>query len=197
MISYIIGDIKAIEEEYIILENNGLGYQLRCSQNTMADLNLHDQVMIYTEMIVREDEISLYGFDSMAEKDLFLLLTSVTSIGPKNGMRILSALRIDEIKYAIHNDDIKLLTKAPGVGKKTASRIILELKDKIDDDYTMELKIEEKESSSEEKDFAIDALVNLGYNRGDVMNFVRSLDDDLTLEEIVKIAMKSLENRGA
>lgn len=163
----------------------------------MADLNLHDQVMIYTEMIVREDEISLYGFDSMAEKDLFLLLTSVTSIGPKNGMRILSALRIDEIKYAIHNDDIKLLTKAPGVGKKTASRIILELKDKIDDDYTMELKIEEKESSSEEKDFAIDALVNLGYNRGDVMNFVRSLDDDLTLEEIVKIAMKSLENRGA
>lgn len=195
MISYIIGQINLIEEYYIVVENGGLGYKIFISQLSIEEFNLHDEVLIYTEMIVREDDISLYGFHHKEEKEMFLELTSVNGIGPKNGMRILSSLSIDEIKYAVHHDDIKLLTKAPGVGKKTASRIILELKDRLDHLYDIE---EEKpvKKKDEDYDFAVEALVSLGYMKQEVERVLGELDSKMTIEEMVKQAMRTLDERG-
>lgn len=195
MISYIIGEVHLIEKDYIVVENGGLGYKVFISELSIEEFHLHDEVLIYTEMIVRDDDISLYGFHSKEDKEMFLELTSVNGIGPKNGMRILSALTIDEIKYAVHHDDIKLLTKAPGVGKKTASRIILELKDRLDHLYDMETEIPQS-NKNEDYEFAIEALVSLGYMKQEVERVLSTLSSDVTVEEMVKQAMRTLDERG-
>ena len=195
MFAYIIGDVKAKKEEYIVLDNGGIGYKIFTSYNTIKNLNTYDNVMIYTEFVVRDDGVYIYGFDTERELDMFKKLTTVSSIGPKVGLSILSTLTVDEIKYAIFKNEIDILTKAPGIGKKTASRIILELKDKIDEDFV----VDNKEEIAENKDteFAVDALVNLGYMKNDVVNFIKKLDDpDMPIEEIIKQAMKTLEYRG-
>ncbi|NMB10497.1 MAG: Holliday junction branch migration protein RuvA [Tissierellia bacterium] len=195
MFAYIIGDVKAKKEEYIVLDNGGIGYKIFTSYNTIKNLNTYDNVMIYTEFVVRDDGVYIYGFDTERELDMFKKLTTVSSIGPKVGLSILSTLTVDEIKYAIFKNEIDILTKAPGIGKKTASRIILELKDKIDEDFV----VDNKEEIAENKDteFAVDALVNLGYMKNDVVNFIKKLDDpDMPIEEIIKQAMKTLEYKG-
>lgn len=195
MFAYIIGDVKAKKEEYIVLDNGGIGYKIFTSYNTIKNLNTYDNVMIYTEFVVRDDGVYIYGFDTERELDMFKKLTTVSSIGPKVGLSILSTLTVDEIKYAIFKNEIDILTKAPGIGKKTASRIILELKDKIDEDFV----VDNKEEIAENKDteFAVDALVNLGYMKNDVINFIKKLDDpDMPIEEIIKQAMKTLEYKG-
>lgn len=195
MFAYIIGDVKAKKEEYIVLDNGGIGYKIFTSYNTIKNLNTYDNVMIYTEFVVRDDGVYIYGFDTERELDMFKKLTTVSSIGPKVGLSILSTLTVDEIKYAIFKNEIDILTKAPGIGKKTASRIILELKDKIDEDFV----VDNKEEIAENKDteFAVDALVNLGYMKNDVINFIKKFDDpDMPIEEIIKQAMKTLEYKG-
>jgi len=195
LFAYIIGDVKAKKEEYIVLDNGGIGYKIFTSYNTIKNLNTYDNVMIYTEFVVRDDGVYIYGFDTERELDMFKKLTTVSSIGPKVGLSILSTLTVDEIKYAIFKNEIDILTKAPGIGKKTASRIILELKDKIDEDFV----VDNKEEIAENKDteFAVDALVNLGYMKNDVVNFIKKLDDpDMPIEEIIKQAMKTLEYKG-
>lgn len=195
MFAYIIGDVKAKKEDYIVVDNGGIGYKIFTSYNTIKNLNTYDNVMIYTEFVVRDDGVYIYGFDTERELDMFKKLTTVSSIGPKVGLSILSTLTVDEIKYAIFKNEIDILTKAPGIGKKTASRIILELKDKIDEDFV----VDNKEEIAENKDteFAVDALVNLGYMKNDVVNFIKKLDDpDMPIEEIIKQAMKTLEYKG-
>lgn len=195
MFAYIIGDVKAKKEDYIVVDNGGIGYKIFTSYNTIKNLNTYDNVMIYTEFVVRDDGVFIYGFDTERELDMLKKLTTVSSIGPKVGLSILSTLTVDEIKYAISRNDIDVLTKAPGIGKKTASRIILELKDKIDEDFIIEKEEDTKESKDME--FAVDALVNLGYMKNDVVNFIKKLDDpDMPIEEIIKQAMKTLEYKG-
>ena len=147
-------------------------------------------------MNVREDDISLFGFSSKDELEVFELLTSVSTIGPKNAIAVLSTLNVDKIKLAIVNNDIDTLTKAKGIGKKTASRIILELVDKVkkmainDDISILE---ESSESSNSEIDVAREALINLGYQRNSIDNVLTTLkDSDLSLEEIIKEALKRM-----
>lgn len=193
MISYIIGDVKYIDEESLVIENNGIGYRVFCSTRVLNQISTMESLLIYTEMIVREDELALYGFLSRDEKKMFDLLTGVSSIGPKNALRILSALSLDQIKYAIDKEDTALLCEAPGVGKKTASRIILELKDKVDRDYHLEEDAKDDLRFEDEKNYVMEALINLGYNRADVMTFLRSCDDGQTAEMMIKQAMKALE----
>ena len=131
MISYIIGEIKYIGEDNFVIENNNIGYFINSSFNTIKTLEINNEFKIFTKMNVREDDISLFGFSSKDELEVFELLTSVSTIGPKNAIAILSTLNVDKIKLAIVNNDIDTLTKAKGIGKKTASRIILELVDKV------------------------------------------------------------------
>ena len=196
MISYIIGEIKYFGEENFVIENNNIGYLINSSFNTIKTLEINNEFKIFTKMNVREDDISLFGFSSKDELEVFELLTSVSTIGPKNAIAVLSTLNVDKIKLAIVNNDIDTLTKAKGIGKKTASRIILELVDKVkkmainDDISILE---ESSKSSNSEIDVAREALINLGYQRNSIDNVLTTLkDSDLSLEEIIKEALKRM-----
>ena len=196
MISYIIGEIKYIGEDSFVIENNNIGYLINSSFNTIKTLEINNEFKIFTEMNVREDDISLFGFSSKDELEVFELLTSVSTIGPKNAIAVLSTLNVDKIKLAIVNNDIETLTKAKGIGKKTASRIILELVDKvkkmaINEDLTIsDTKIS---GSNNEIEVAREALVNLGYQRNSIDKVLATLkDSDLSLEEIIKEALKRM-----
>lgn len=195
MIAYIIGDVRSISEEDFVLENNQMGYLIKSSLSTLALLELNNEYKIFTSLQVREDDMSLYGFYSKEELEMFLLLTTVSSIGPKNAIGILSSMGVNDIKLAIINSDIDKLTIAKGIGKKTASRIILELMDKV-----KKMPIEDNTSPSkvitynnEDFDVAKEALVNLGYAQNDINNVLLELKDmDLSLEELVKESLKRL-----
>lgn len=195
MIAYIIGDVRSISEEDFVLENNQMGYLIKSSLSTLALLELNNEYKIYTSLQVREDDMSLYGFYSKEELEMFLLLTSVSSIGPKNAIGILSSMGVNDIKLAIINSDIDKLTIAKGIGKKTASRIILELMDKVKkmpiEDITSPSKV--ITYNNEDFDVTKEALVNLGYAQDDINNVLLELKDmDLSLEELVKESLKRL-----
>ncbi|HHX68106.1 MAG: Holliday junction branch migration protein RuvA [Miniphocaeibacter sp.] len=195
MYAYIIGDVKAIYDGEIILENNGIGYRIFSSLSTISEINTYETYKIYTEYIQREDGVYLYGFSSEDELEFFKKLTKVSSIGPKAAISLLSTLSVNDLKYSIYNNDIDNLTKAPGIGKKSAGRIILELKDKIDLDFTIPVE-QPMENDSLDRDFAIEALVNLGYVKNEVEKVINKMDyKNLQLEEIIKLAMKTLENK--
>ena len=194
MISYIIGDVREINEDSFIIENNNMGYLIKSSLSTLALIELNNEYKIYTSLQVREDDMSLYGFYSKDELDMFLLLTSVSSIGPKNAIGVLSSLGVEEIRLAIINNDIDALTKAKGVGKKTASRIILELMDKVKlMNPTNISKDSNAPSLNEDMDVAKEALENLGYAQNDINNVLLELkDSNLSLEALVKESLKRL-----
>lgn len=196
MYSYIIGVITEVHENYIVLENHKIGYKIFITDFFRDNVSAFDEYKVYTEFVEREDASILYGFSSQKERDLFNLLTDVTSIGPKYAMNILSTMTVDECKTAIITDDIKLLTQAPGVGKKTASRIILELKEKIEKDFVPSEKSVNKEvKKSSDSEFAREALLQLGYFKNDVDAFIENTDiSGLSIEDIMKKAMKSLDS---
>ncbi|EGS32422.1 Holliday junction branch migration protein RuvA [Finegoldia magna] len=196
MYSYIIGVITEVHENYIVLENNNIGYKIFITDFFRDNVSAFDEYKVYTEFVEREDASILYGFSSQKERELFNLLTDVTSIGPKYAMNILSTMTVDECKTAIITDDIKLLTQAPGVGKKTASRIILELKEKIEKDFVPSEKPVNKEvKKSNDSEFAREALLQLGYFKNDVDAFIENTDiSGLSIEDIMKKAMKSLDS---
>ena len=194
MISYIIGDVRSISESEFVIENNNIGYLIKSSLSTLSLIELNNEYKIYTSLQVREDDLSLYGFYSKDELEMFLLLTSVSSIGPKNAIGILSSLEVDDIKLAIIESDIDKLTKAKGIGKKTASRIILELIDKIK--QMPNIKTDSKKTLTnvnEDIEVAREALINLGYAQNDINHVLNELKtSDLTLEELVKESLKRL-----
>ena len=198
MISYINGEIKHIGEDNFVIENNNIGYFINSSFNTIKTLEINNEFKIFTKMNVREDDISLFGFSSKDELEVFELLTSVSTIGPKNAIAILSTLNVDKIKLAIVNNDIDTLTKAKGIGKKTASRIILELVDKvkkmaINDDISISNPDFDNITSNGEIEVAREALLNLGYQRNSIDKVLSSLkDSNLSLEEIIKESLKRM-----
>ena len=173
-----------------------MGYLINSSFNTIKTLEINNEFKIFTKMNVREDDISLFGFSSKDELEVFELLTSVSTIGPKNAIAVLSTLNVDKIKLAIVNNDIDTLTKAKGIGKKTASRIILELVDKvkkmaINDDIS--ISEDSFTTSNKEIDVAREALINLGYQRNSIDKVLTTLKDtDLSLEQIIKEALKRM-----
>lgn len=193
MYQYIIGTITEIHEDFFVLENFGIGYKIICSKNTMESLSVKEEYKIFLEHIIREDMEVLYGFSSHQEKEMFKLLTTVTSIGPKNAIQILSSLTIQEVKSAIVHEDVNLLTSAQGVGKKTASRIILELQDKVE---YVEPMVENHTTvdHSSEINFAKDALITLGYAKQEVDQFFENFSGEgFALEDLIKEAMKKLD----
>ncbi len=193
LFEYIIGDVVDFRDDSIILQNNNIGYRIFTSVKSKLDLNIGDRsVLIYTELIPREDSISLYGFTTKEEMDMFNLLILVSRIGPKVGLSILSALDSNTIKAAIVAKDKETLCKAPGIGKKTAERIILELRDRIDESsivYTTEVGLVKNDNGDE----AVEALLSLGYTRYEVEKSLKLLDtDDMTTEDIIKVLLKTL-----
>lgn len=197
MIDFVKGNINHLGEGYIVIENNGIGYKINTSQLTISELNKErEDVIIYTEMIVREDDISLYGFSTRSELQMFQLLTTVNGIGTKVALGILSSFRYMDLASIILQGNVIALTKAPGVGKKTAQRIILELKDKID--KKIDLKAVDSKLSDEYNNFiddnseALDALISLGYSRNEVKSVLGKLDTNLPIEELIKQALRLL-----
>lgn len=194
MISYIIGHIRMINEDSFVIENNNMGYLIFSSLTTLANIEINNEYKIYTSMQVREDDISLFGFFTKDELEMFTLLTSVSTIGPKIAMGILSSISVNEIKTAIINNDIDKLTVAKGIGKKSASRIILELVDKVKKmDFVPVEKIKVVNKDNEDIEVAREALLNLGYEKNDVEKVLFELKDtDLSLEGLVKESLKRL-----
>lgn len=194
MISYIIGHIRMINEDSFVIENNNMGYLIYSSLTTLANIEINNEYKIYTSMQVREDDISLFGFFTKDELEMFTLLTSVSTIGPKIAMGILSSISVNEIKTAIINNDIDKLTVAKGIGKKSASRIILELVDKVKKmDFVPVENIKINNGKNDEIDVAREALLNLGYEKNDVEKVLSELKDtDLSLEGLIKESLKRL-----
>lgn len=195
MIDYIIGQVSRIDEEGIIIEQSGIGYRIAASLQSMSHFHVGETCKIYTVLLVREDALQLYGFYSLRERELFGLLTKVSAVGPKSAMAILSALDENELTSSILNHDINALTKAPGIGKKTASRIILELVDPLKKIgfFPMPEGEKPKESAlSEQYEIALEALINLGYGRSEAKEALQALEEGLSLEQAVRLALQNL-----
>ncbi len=196
MYRYIKGTLEEVGESHVVIENNDIGYLINTSQNSINILKKGSkQCKIYTHLNVREDDISLYGFSTQEELDMFHLLLIVSKIGPKVALGVLSSLTPSNIKLAIVSNDADSLTRAPGIGKKTASRMILELKDKIGDDINMD-KAHMFDNTNSDDNEAIEALVSLGYTRREIMLALNKINtDDLGTEDIIKNALKMLAKK--
>lgn len=195
MISYIKGVITDTKPGKIVIENGNIGYEVNVPDNIVGLLQTQDElVTIYTAMIVREDDISLYGFADKASLSMFNTLMTVSGVGAKGALAILSALNVAQLKQAILFEDIKAITKANGIGKKIAQRIALELKDKVGNADELpggftNTPVITKGSAKEE---ALLALESLGFSRSEAVNALSTIDEnDLTTEEYIKRALKS------
>lgn len=192
MIDYIIGRVTYLGNDFFYLENNGIGYKINTSTFTLSNLTKEDNnSYIYTNLIVREDGLFLYGFSSDDEVNMFKLLLNVSKIGPKVACGILSALRPHQIEKAIVTKDTTTLCQSPGVGKKTAERMILELKDKVEGMFeAYDGSLEDLPNNYEE---ALLALMSLGYGRYEVDRaFIGVNIDDSSIEQIIKIGLMKL-----
>lgn len=198
MYEYIKGIFQGINKDYIIVENGNIGYKIFTSGNTMASMvKKGEEVKIYTHQIVREDFIGLYGFLTKEELDMFNLLLTINGIGAKAALSLLSISTVDNLKYSIATSDEKSIVKAPGIGKKTAQRIILELKDKIDikemvENITIEGSMEGFIINESKERDAIEALMALGYTEKEGQKALKEIDKELSIEDIIKEALKKL-----
>lgn len=198
MFSYIKGTVEYIGEEFIVLENQGLGFQIKTSQNVINKLpGLHAPVTIFTYMYVREDEISLFGFLSKDEIQVFQLLIGISGIGPKAALAIMSCLTVEELQMAVLAEDAKAIAKANGVGGKTAQRVIIELKDKIklEDLYQDYMDEDGYTGSQADADNASEvalALTSLGYSNMAALRAIKKVKDAdaMSVEELLKAALK-------
>ena len=199
MISFIKGAVTQVLSDSVILDNNGLGWQVYMSGSALGRLpHVGETTMLHTHMQLREDGVSLYGFLDLQEKQLFEMLISVTGVGPKAALSMLSVLSPPQLIIAILTDDTASLCKAPGVGKKTALRMSLELRDKIKSKEA-ENAIGPQQSlgpNQEQRQDAVDALIALGYSRSDAMGAVMETAlPEMKTEQIIRLALRKLAAR--
>jgi len=198
MINFIEGEIVSKGDGFVVIANNGIGYEIGVSNNTLVEISSLTQAKIYTYLQVREDGLSLYGFASENEKNVFLKLITVSGVGPKSAMVILSSLPLVDLIDCIVNENVALLSKAKGIGKKTAERIVLELKDKMDLMTTLSgldtsrtqipLALDDQCSSD-----AVELLTNLGINLQKAKQLVAMVRPECkTTEEIIKRAFEQM-----
>lgn len=200
MIGYIKGSVEGISQDYVLVENQGIGYRIYTSAKVIEQLSqMHEVQQFYTYLHVREDDLSLFGFLSMQELDTFKLLISVSGIGPKAALAILSVLTVKDLSIAVMTGDTKAITKANGVGTKGANRVIMELKDKLALDDIINLD-EEEESILVDHLFTnsindtIMALVSLGYSNAEANKAISQIPNasELESEELLKLALKKM-----
>lgn len=194
MIDQISGKIISINDNYVVLAVGGLGIKVNISATFASKLVNEDLITLVTYLNVREDALDLYGFKNDSERNLFLMLISISGIGPKLAVSILSGVELEELKSNILSGDIKSLTSIPGVGAKTAKRIIIELKDKLSKTTTTELGFEDDFASKISKD-VLSALVGLGYSESiatEVIKRINPVNSDKSIESLIKEALKIL-----
>lgn len=197
MIHYIKGKVGMFIAGAVVIENNGIGYEIYVPDNSSVYQKPEgSEVMLYTDMIVREDDVSLYGFTDKEGLSLFKTLMKVNGVGAKASMSILSTLPVLELKRAIVSGDIAMISRANGIGKKTAERIVLELKDKfgkeeIFEDPTQQIAI--TRNLIGEKAEAVEALISLGYTKNEAQQAVFSVGEEgIGVSKIIKLALTKL-----
>ena len=204
MISYIRGTLVYLEPEdsLVIVETGGVGYGILISGKDLDLLPSHgEEIRLYTYLQVKEDGLQLYGFLTREDQKLFRMLIGVSGIGPKGALGILSALSADDLRFAVLADDARAIAKAPGIGHKTAQKLILELKDKLKLEDAFEAKLAKADLQTgaaagltEAKNEAVEALTALGYSASDALKAVRQaeLKEEMGVEEILKAALKHM-----
>lgn len=202
MIAYIKGKVAEILEDRVILEAGAMGYNLFMPMaSAEAVLKRGDDVKLYTHLHVREDVMQLFGFLTKDDLHTFQLLLGVNGIGPKAALGILSGLTADELRFAVLSEDVKTISKAPGVGKKTAQKLILELKDKMDLQEAFDLKTQHVQEAqgdmadlSDARREAVEALTALGYSGADALKAVKRVEmtSGMDVETLLKAALKNL-----
>ena len=203
MISYIKGELAEILPDVIVVEANGIGYNIYVPGSVLGELpSVGSEVKIYTYMNVREDALQLFGFLDRDTLEVFKLLITVSGIGPKGAIGVLGTLSADDIRYAVMAEDAKTIAKAPGIGAKTASKVVIELKDKLKmRDVAPDIKSEIdgqqsifEDNSKQAVSDAIEALAALGYSATEATKAVRKADkgDSVTVEELLKLSLKYL-----
>ena len=198
MYSYIKGTIEEIGLDHLIIENNDIGYRINASTNTIMNVKMNEKAKIYTKLIVREDDMSLCGFSTKEEMKMFELLTSVSKIGPKVGLGILSFGTPAQLGAYILSEDVAKLSKAPGVGKKTAERIVLELKDKVDkNNIEFEPTLLTQSPVLVSTDEAVDALLALGYSNSEAKEAVdKCKKSGMNTEDIIKKSLTYIMSKS-
>ena len=199
MISYIKGILEDMSPGMVVVDNHGIGYQMMVPMRGESFPKIGQEIKIYTHMHVREDDVSLFGFLSKEEKEAFELLIGVNGIEPKVGLSVLSTLSVYELKMAVISEDVKTISKTPGLGPKGAKKLILELKDKLsfeeleEDGVGAEI-FDTSADSSDSVMITIEGLVSLGYSKSEAAIAVNKVEDakDLTPEELLKKALKNI-----
>lgn len=205
MIAFIKGELEYISEDSIIVESGGIGYEVRVPLTVMQQLpGVGQTVRIHTYLYVREDALNLYGFATREDLEIFKLLITVNGVGPKAALGILSTITPDDLRFAILADDAKAIAKAPGIGAKTASKLILELKDKLKLEDAFEARMRAPETQitmalgitdvATVRNEAVQALVALGYSNTDALKVVRQVEitDTMDVEAVLKQCLKKM-----
>ena len=199
MIGFVQGKVDAISEDNVVIDTGGIGYNVRISAKTAQELpGIGQEVKLYTYTSVREDGISLFGFLSRDSLDIFKKIITVNGIGPKGGLAVLSVMSADELKFAIISGNAQAITKAPGIVKKTAERVILDLKDKISvEDTQIRKEISSYDGlpqTGKAQSEAVEALTALGYSATDALHVVRQIEhaEEMDVEAILKLALKNM-----
>jgi len=195
MIAYIDGKLTHKDPTYVIIDVNGIGYQIKISLNTYAKLVEGERCKLHTFLHIKEDAHTLYGFSEVAEKNVFLHLISISGVGPGTGLMIVSSLSVSEIQQAIVREDVRTIQNVKGIGAKTAQRIILELKDKFKKDTLTDGSINTSVVHNTNRNEALSALITLGFVRTVAEKtldaIIKREGNDLTVEELIKFALKS------
>ena len=200
MYSYIKGELVEILEDAIVVDNHGIGYNIRIPGSIIDSLEgVGQEVKIYTYTYIREDAMLLYGFLTRDDLKVFKLLIGVSGIGPKGALAVLSVMTPDDLRFAVLADDDKTTAKAPGIGKKTAQRLIIELKDKLSlADTFVEREAQKLAAGATPKGTvrqeAVEALVALGYSSSEAMKAVNGVEisEEATVEEVLKASLRQM-----
>lgn len=193
MIYSVRGKLIHTENSAAVVECGGVGYLCQTTMNTLKTLKLNSEVTLYTYLNVREDAVDLFGFATQSELATFKTLISVSGVGPKAGLSILSELTAEQVAMAIATDDIKTITRAQGIGKKIAQRIILELKDKLaKSEQTQSGNVQMPQAAGGNVAKAIEALGVLGYTPADVSPVLANFDAGLPVEQLIAMTLKQM-----
>ncbi len=201
MYAYLKGEVVRIRDDSLVLDNNGIGYRILVPSSVLeSGIRKGDEVLLYTYFAVREDAMLLYGFLSEDDLEMFRLLLGVSGIGPKGALGVMSGLTADTLRFAVLSGDAATIAKAPGIGKKTAQKIILELKDKVDLEDAFEKKVSHTEERAQAGDDspereAVLALTALGYSNAQALKAVRkaaSYTEEITVEKLLKAALREM-----
>ena len=200
MIGFVNGEIEEMYEDRVLIDCGFIGYNIFVCGNVLESCSIGQEIKLYTYLNVREDAMNLFGFLSKDELKVFKLLITVNGIGPKGALAILTIMSPNDLRYAIMTEDSKLISKAPGVGAKTAQKVILELKDKLDMDAVVNIidddifKRNNDNVHNEIIEEAVEALVSLGYTQKEITKIIKSCDitECKTTEDVIKLVLKNI-----